>query len=1330
MPEYSVGRRLSLSLMIVLLLVGNSLALFSAQAHAQAAPMVKEQVSDSKLVTLKNNVHPLAKAEYDQGAVPESTPTGGLLLTLKRPVQQQATLRNYLVSAHTKGSANFHKWLTPAQFGERFGPAESDIAAVMTWLESHGFQVEKIGAGRSAIEFSGTAGNVKEAFHTELHAYLVNGQLHHSNVTNPQIPEALSPVIAGIGALNDFHPQSEMESLGNATMNLSTHKVVPQWTTPNGNGGTDYIVAPEDFATQYDLTPLYMEGITGAGQRIGILNDSNIDIGQVSAYRKLYNLDGSSTPNLPQTIIDGDDPGINGDSGEAYLDVELAGAVAPQASIDLYIAANTDYANGLDLAILRAIEDDRDPVLSLSFGGCEAAYGASTLAFYNAAWEQAAAQGQTVLVATGDSGSAGCDSSNSYMAEYGLQVNGLASTPWNVAVGGTDFYYSDYATGGASASQYWASTNDNNLGSLTKPLPEQVWNNNIYGLNTSGYDFPDVIGGGGGQSTCADPNGPLAGQNPLTAIGYCQKLGGYAKPDWQAGTGVPNDQVRDLPDVALFASNGANNSFYAICAGPQQCIPSDGSVSFSGVGGTSASTPAFAAIMALVNQKYGPQGQADYVLYPLAKQVPTAFHDVTVGSNNEPCDGTLTFEQYDFNCSADATVGNFSLQNWYAAAGYDMGSGLGSVDADVLVTNWNKVTFTPTTLTFSATPTSIAHGQKVTLTAYVGASSGSETPTGVVAVIADTPLTANKSQLTIPLNSTGTGATTVNYLPGGTYNLYGQYTGDGTFGGATSTPISLTVTPENSALSIVSNVGGTSPVTPVQSGASIPYGTTISLSIQPIGVNAAKGQSDGIATGTVTVTDNGNPLSTIALDSTGAAFFTSAALAIGSHSFTVSYSGDASFSASSSASPITFSVAKGATTTYLDSSTASYFTQGYPFYGYIFVQGSYPTGATGGGAPPTGSVVTTLSNSTQTLVETVQLSPLAASGAAYGIATYDQLPVGTYNLTTTYSGDSNWAGSTSTIKNYVDVVAPTTPQMLTTTTLAITSPTNPQDIQPGTPVTVVATTAGPTGASVAPTGYFGFLSAGSQEELCVRVGTPATSGATITATCTYTATNAYPNTQTVFAEYLGDQNYIGSMSSILSYSNPSGDFTLTAQNQSVVVQAGTPASAAVLLASSTSNPYTGSVSLTCSVAGGPSGNTVLPTCSVPGSVTLSASGQSTATVQLTSSFPPASSSTSGATANTAKNGVNPLSRYLAGGNWALALVLLIGIPVRKRAWKAMLMVALLLFVPAMIMGCGGGSKSTPPPPSATLVPAGNYTVVVTGMNGLVTHNVQINLTVQ
>ena len=563
--------------------------------HAQTAQpslavsRITAAIDENSRVTLKGTVHPLANAANDRGAAPDSMPLQRLHLVLKRSPAQESALRQLVSDMHTPGSASYHKWLTP----EQFGPSDQDVATVQSWLGSHGFLVGKVQPGKQVIEFSGNVAQMRDAFHTQIHKYVVNGQTHHANAGAPQIPSALAPVVGGFVSLNNFRIKNNVRVLGKATYNTQTHTATPEWTYGNSSG-VSFVLAPADYAKQYDLSPLYTAGINGSNQTIAIVNDSNINIDLANQFRSAFGL----SANPPQVIIDGNDPGIDGinnpdgpnfDSIEAYLDVEWSAAVAPAATVDLVIAADTALESGLILAMEHAVYGNVAPVISLSFMGCEAGQGSTMNASINSLWEQAAAQGVTVMVSAGDNGSAGCDDDNTqYYAVDGLAVNGLASTPYNVAVGGTDFFYSDYNNPALLNTQlgtYWNTTPTLlPQASLLQVIPEQPWNDSQYGLNAINY-YTHISG-----STATSIAGGSGGASSL-----------YTKPAWQTGAGVPADGVRDLPDVSLYAADGLNYSFYPICAVDGDCqAPSGGNpIQITPVGGTSAAAPSFAGIMAM-----------------------------------------------------------------------------------------------------------------------------------------------------------------------------------------------------------------------------------------------------------------------------------------------------------------------------------------------------------------------------------------------------------------------------------------------------------------------------------------------------------------------------------------------------------------------------------------------------------------------------------------------------------------------------------------------------------------------------------------------------------
>jgi subtilase family serine protease len=698
---------------------------------ANVPARVTQPVDLEKLVTLQGNTHPLARPEFDQGAAPDTLPMERVLLVLQRSPEQEAALRKLLDEQQIKSSPNYHMWLTPEQFGEQFGPADADIQAVTDWLTSQGFQVNRVAAGRTIIEFSGTAGAVRQAFHTEIHKFVVNGEERWANASDPQIPSALSPVVAGFASLNNFPRQPMIQRVGAFSRSKATGEVRPLFTVPTKMGDY-YALGPTDFATIYNVLPLWQASpaTDGTGQTLAIVAESNINIQDVQDFRNLFGL----PANNPQIIVDGVDPGVtmSPTETEADLDIEWAGAVAKNATIDLVVSEPTESTEGVDLSALYIIDNNLAPIMSESYGACEAALGTGGNAFQNALHQQGAAEGITIVVASGDRGSAVCDvSASESAAEYGLAVSGTASTPFNVAVGGTDFNDANNWSG------YWSTTNNTStLSSALSYIPEMTWNDSCarFGVASNCASAPsdtpagiDLVAGSGGASNCNISTGTM----PNVAC-----TSGYAKPSWQTGTGVPNDGVRDVPDVSLFAGDGTiSRSFYVLCEadalppGYISCNPAYSNWYFIGAGGTSAAAPAFAGLMALVNQKTGErQGNANYVLYSLAAKSGSSctssatavsnssciFYDVVTGNNSVACVGGTP------NCS-NTTSGGYGILEvnppsnpspaWGTTTGYDLATGLGSVNAANLVNNWSSVSFAPTTTTLTnLSPTTLTHG--------------------------------------------------------------------------------------------------------------------------------------------------------------------------------------------------------------------------------------------------------------------------------------------------------------------------------------------------------------------------------------------------------------------------------------------------------------------------------------------------------------------------------------------------------------------------------------------------------------------------------------------
>lgn len=678
-------------------------------------PQITQPIDNTKLTVLRGNTHPLARSEYDRGTAPASLSMDHMQLVLKRSPKQEQAFSTLLSQQQDKSSSNYHQWITAEQAGE-FGPAEEDIQQLTSWLQSYGFHIDSVSKGHTVIEFSGTAGQVQQAFHTTIHTYVLpDGSEHWANATNPQIPTALAPVVAGVDTLHNFYKKPMSRVVGKFSKEKATGKISaisPQFTFGggcNGSGTNCYALGPYDFATIYDVLPLWNAGINGSGQTIAIVSDSNINVTDVNAFRSLFGL----TSNPPQVILTGSDPGLTSDEIEAVLDAEWSGAVATAATIDLVVSPSTNTAFGGDISA-EYIVDTMNPtpsILSYSYGSCELALGTAGNVFYNNLWTQAASEGITVIVSTGDSGSAGCDYADpnirgAQAAQYGLAVNGIASTPFNVAIGGTDFNdFSNPAT-------YWNGSNGSSTQASAKGyIPEIAYNDScansiIYdalgfssaeaACNSSTAASDGVVvpaGGSGGASSCTTSDGQT--------VSSCS--GGYAKPSWQTGLGIPNDGKRDQPDISLFAGDGTIQNFYVACESDQDpggasCNLGSPFQDFLGVGGTSVSAQAFAGLMALVDQHAASrQGNAGPTFYSLASEQTASncnasgggpassciFLDVTSGTNAVPC------VKGSPNCTVNTSGDTIGLLSGYAAGtGYDLATGLGSVNASNLVLNF------------------------------------------------------------------------------------------------------------------------------------------------------------------------------------------------------------------------------------------------------------------------------------------------------------------------------------------------------------------------------------------------------------------------------------------------------------------------------------------------------------------------------------------------------------------------------------------------------------------------------------------------------------------
>jgi hypothetical protein len=638
-----------------------SFALWMAcQLSAQQAP------ADSGRVVLAGNRSYQAKLENDRGPLNSSQSMGGMALVFRRSAAQTADLEKLLQEQQDPISPNYRAWLTPDEYADRFGLSPADLARVTAWLEAGGLRVDYVSHGRIWVMFSGTAGQVQSAFRTEMHRYELNGKAHYANSSDPSIPATLQSLVWMVRGLDDFRAEPPKPRL----------TPVPNYTVSGGG----HAMTPGDLGVIYNINPLYQNGFTGSGQKIAVVGQTDIYMSDIQAFRTKFELP-SNNPELV-LVAGSPDPGVSsGDLLESSLDLEYAGAIAPNASV-LFV-----YSTDVWTSIAYAVDENLSRVISSSYGYCEQEISsdpASAGAYFQSIAQQANAFGITWLSASGDWGAAGCDmASGIHDASHGLAVLLPASVPQVTAVGGTEF---NEGTG-----NYWSATNNANGSSALSYIPEMAWNDTAVNV-AAGAGF---AASGGGASIL------------------------FPKPSWQTGPGVPNDGARDVPDISFAAAN--DHDPYIIYA--------DGQLSY--VGGTSVSTPVFSGILTLLNQylvSNGVLSQAGLAninptLYRLAQTTTGVFHDITVGNNMVPClAGSL-------NCT------NGKL-GYSAGAGYDQTTGLGSLNANKLASQWAASLSAPTSTVVVANPNSIASTSSSVLTATVRASSGATSPSGLVSFAA------------------------------------------------------------------------------------------------------------------------------------------------------------------------------------------------------------------------------------------------------------------------------------------------------------------------------------------------------------------------------------------------------------------------------------------------------------------------------------------------------------------------------------------------------------------------------------------------------------------
>ena len=687
------------------------MACILAGALSAQPRLIKGPIQDTHRTRMTGYIHPMAKAENDLGPLDVSVPLPAITLVLSQTPEQQADLDGFLTAQQDPSSPDYHRWLSPEQYADRFGASPDDMAKITAWLEQHNLHVTTVGRGRTSVAFTGSAGDVGQAFQISFHRYGVDGLTHFANTAEPSLPVALQPAIRAIHGLHDFRMQPK--AVLHATLD-------PNY---NSSSSGNHYLSPDDLGTIYNIKALWNSGYDGTGQKVVIAGQTRVALTDIQQFRAKFQLP-ASDPQL-MLVPNTRDPGtVKGDLGEADLDLEWAGATAPQATL-VYV-----YSYNVMDAVQYAIDQNLAPVLSVSYGLCEPLSLNSDMLAMQSWARQANAQGMTWMNAAGDSGGADCLSGTSSNGA-GLAVDSPADVPEVTGVGGTTFR--------EGSAQYWNAANNANGGSAISYIPETVWNETGDG---------GLLAGGGGASIF------------------------FPKPAWQTGSGVPDDNARDVPDIA-FSASGNHDPYMVVNVNGQRAT-----------GGTSAGAPSFAGVLALLNQyliSTGAQtqpglGNINPELYRLARVTTNVFHDITQGNNMVPC----------ASGSPDCTNG---MLGFAAGPGYDQASGLGSLDVYNFVTQWGGAA-AATSTSLAATPANINFGDTVQLTATVTAgATGFFIPTGAVTfstgdtVLGTVPTVEAGGALLATLTVSGT------RLPVGNAKATATYSGDATHNGSAGSAV-------------------------------------------------------------------------------------------------------------------------------------------------------------------------------------------------------------------------------------------------------------------------------------------------------------------------------------------------------------------------------------------------------------------------------------------------------------------------------------------------------------------------------------------------------------
>jgi subtilase family serine protease len=760
--------------------------------YGQSPNRIRRIIDLTRTAPLQGSVAPLARFENDIGRISGDTRLSGVTFYFKLTADEQSELDALVQAQQTPRSPTYHKWLTPADYASRFGLAKGDLEKIQTWLELQGFTIDRVCESRTCISFSGTVGQVELAFQTEIHRYKIDGETHFANATRLSIPIALADVIQSVRNLNDFRPKPQVRF----------HNAAPDFTS--AQSGIHYLT-PKDVATIYDVDAVYGSGYNGTGQSIAVVGQSEVNVSDIEQFQSAAGLT-VKDPTLILVPGSGTAQYSQGDQAESDLDLEYSGGMGTGATIYFVYVGNSQNTSVFD-AVQYAVDTRIAPIISISYGACETDLTANDFSTLESIMEQGASQGQSIIAASGDNGSTSCygEQSLTTAQQEAIAVDYPASSAYVTGLGGTEFPSSDVSS---SNTTYWQPASGSDIVSSAKSyIPEQTWNDDS---SESG-----LAAGGGGVSA-------------LTA-----------RPGWQKGvTGIPSGNYRLVPDISLDSSPA--NAGYLYCTSDtsawsqgQQASCNSGfrdssSQALTVAGGTSFAAPIFAGMLTIINQKENSTGQGlvNSALYTLAANSGTyasAFHDITSGGNQ---------------CTAGSHYCSSAGQSEYSAArGYDMATGLGSIDLNNLLTAWPpgsslSLESTITSLRASTSTPATGANNTISITVSPESKSNSATPTGTLTIVVD-----GTTETTSLALSSGSATYTFSSAVAGAHVIEATYSGDTTFA--------------SSAGSVTVNVGG--------SGGGSSGGT---FTLSATNVTVSQGSS---GTSTVTVTSQNSYAGTVGL---------------------------------------------------------------------------------------------------------------------------------------------------------------------------------------------------------------------------------------------------------------------------------------------------------------------------------------------------------------------------------------------------------------------------------------------------------------------------------